>query len=215
MIGQLETKQLYYIYKIVCKDSNIKSVYVGSTKNFDVRRVAHKSSCNNEKKRTYNLKLYKIIRDNGNWDNWEMLPIHTEIYTNNEDKRIKERAYMESLNADLNSVASYRTVNEKKETMSKCCKDHYKINKERINKAHKDHYDSNKERIDKVRKDYYDSNKERISKLQKDRYDITKSQKVNCECGHVYRLSYKNEHLKTKYHQKHINTTILCETEIE
>ena len=36
-------------YKIFCKDTTIKELYVGLTTNFVQRRHAHKQSCKNEK----------------------------------------------------------------------------------------------------------------------------------------------------------------------
>jgi predicted GIY-YIG superfamily endonuclease len=37
------------IYKIVCKDTEIKDVYVGSTTQFTKRKASHKSACHNKK----------------------------------------------------------------------------------------------------------------------------------------------------------------------
>ena len=44
---------------------NDKLIYIGSTTNFKQRKSAHKTCCNNEKGRKYNLKLYRMIRENG------------------------------------------------------------------------------------------------------------------------------------------------------
>ena len=60
------------IYKIYCKDPSVTDVYVGHTTNFVQRKYSHKQTCNNVKSPYYNLKLYKTIRENGNWSNWEM-----------------------------------------------------------------------------------------------------------------------------------------------
>ena len=60
------------IYKIACKDPSITDVYVGHTTNFVQRKQSHKQSCYNTKSSCYNLKLYKTIRQHGNWSNWEM-----------------------------------------------------------------------------------------------------------------------------------------------
>ena len=57
------------IYKLVCNDLNILDCYVGSTTDFSKRKYGHKSACNNCKIKNYNLKVYKIIRENGGWDN--------------------------------------------------------------------------------------------------------------------------------------------------
>ena len=60
------------IYKICCNDPNITDIYIGSTTNFYQRTRAHKTSCNNPNGKSYNLHVYKFIRDNGGWKNWRM-----------------------------------------------------------------------------------------------------------------------------------------------
>jgi len=109
MSSELDTK-LFYIYKIVCKDLNIKSVYVGSTNNFLKRECIHKTTCKARSGNNYNLKLYRTIRENGNWDNWNMSIIYTGNYVNQKDKLIKEREYIDELGADLNMTMPYVTV---------------------------------------------------------------------------------------------------------
>ena len=63
------------IYRIVCKDTSITDCYVGHTTNFINRKNGHKTKCNNEKDKNYNLNVYQFIRDNGNWENWDMIEI--------------------------------------------------------------------------------------------------------------------------------------------
>ena len=63
------------IYKIVCKDFSIKDLYVGSTTDFVKRRSVHKKECNDDKIRKVDLKIYKIIRVNGGWENWSIIAI--------------------------------------------------------------------------------------------------------------------------------------------
>ena len=53
------------IYKICCNDLNVKYVYVGHTTNFVKRKCNHKSDCNNNNSKSYDLKVYQTIRDNG------------------------------------------------------------------------------------------------------------------------------------------------------
>lgn len=59
------------IYKIYCKDKTIKDVYIGQTTNFVIRKYEHKTSCNTKN----DLEIYKTIRENGGWDNWNMIEI--------------------------------------------------------------------------------------------------------------------------------------------
>ena len=92
------------IYKIVCKDPLITDIYVGHTTNFVQRKYAHKQTCNNPKSQCYNLKLYKTIRENGNWCNWEMTIVNFYNCKDHLEARQKEQEYFISLNATLNSI---------------------------------------------------------------------------------------------------------------
>jgi predicted GIY-YIG superfamily endonuclease len=56
------------IYKIVCNDFNVKDIYVGHTTDLIKRRSMHKYTCINENVKQHNLKIYKIIRENGGWE---------------------------------------------------------------------------------------------------------------------------------------------------
>lgn len=56
------------VYKIYCKNPEIKPVYIGHTVNFVNRMTSHKTCCNSNS----NKKLYQFMRNNGGWDNWEM-----------------------------------------------------------------------------------------------------------------------------------------------
>ena len=55
------------IYKIVCNDFNIKDLYVGHTTDFTKRKYYHKIHSNTPEKS--NMKIYKIINNNGGWLN--------------------------------------------------------------------------------------------------------------------------------------------------
>ena len=92
------------IYKIFCKDPLIKDLYVGHTTNFVQRKYAHKQSCNNIKSPCYNLKLYKTIRLNGNWSNWDMVIVQFYNCKDHLEARQKEQEHYVSLNATLNSI---------------------------------------------------------------------------------------------------------------
>ena len=75
-------------------------MYVGHTTNFVQRKQTHKQSCNNN----YNCKLYNVIRNNGGWDNWEMIMLEFFNCKNCTEARTKEQEYYEKLHATLNSV---------------------------------------------------------------------------------------------------------------
>ena len=91
-------------YKIFCKDSAVKDLYVGLTTNFVQRRHAHKQSCKNIKAPNHNCKLYSAIRNAGGWDNWQMEIIAFHKCKDSYEAHKKEQEYFETLGATLNSI---------------------------------------------------------------------------------------------------------------
>ena len=90
------------VYKIYCKDELITDIYVGHTTNFFVRKYQHKISCKKSE-----LKIYKTIRNNGGWDNWNMVEIAKYNCNDSIEARIMEQKHYEELNATLNSCPPY------------------------------------------------------------------------------------------------------------
>jgi hypothetical protein len=91
-------------YKIVCKDPSVTDLYIGHTTNFVQRKHTHKQTCNNIKSVGYNLKLYKTIRANGNWSNWEMIIINSYNCKDNIEAKQKELEQISVFGATLNFV---------------------------------------------------------------------------------------------------------------
>lgn len=89
------------IYKIYCRDSSVKDVYVGHTTNLEYRKYSHKIACNNFNNK---LKIYEVIRSNGGWDNWDMVEIAKYCCKNLTEARIKENLHYEELQSSLNSI---------------------------------------------------------------------------------------------------------------
>jgi len=83
------------IYKIFCKDFNIKYIYVGHTTNFIKRKYKHKKTCNDNNNK---LKIYEIINQNGGWDNWEMIEIAKYNCKDHAEARLKEQEHYQMLN---------------------------------------------------------------------------------------------------------------------
>jgi len=126
------------IYKIICKDTAIKNIYVGSTTNFNRRKATHKCSCRKEGKKAYNYNVYKFIREHGGWFNWKMVEICKYPCENKRELNIVEREFIESLNATLNKVVPTRTKKEYAED-----------NKQRLNEYIKQYRIDNKDLIAK------------------------------------------------------------------
>ena len=119
------------IYKLFCKDPNVKDVYIGSTKDIKDRVKKHEYNCNKENGKKYHYNVYKFIRDNGGFDNWDV----EELEECDEDNRFqKERYYIEKLETtNLNSNIPYREQNEYSRL-------YYKNNKEKENNRCKRYY---------------------------------------------------------------------------
>ena len=120
------------IYKITCKNPDIKSIYVGHTFKLHKRSLLHKSVCNNPNNKQYNSKLYTAIRDNGGFNNWTIEAIESYVDCSSvDDAKARERYWCEELNADLNKNKPIISDEELKEHIKQYqqtdkSKDYYK-----------------------------------------------------------------------------------------
>ena len=199
------------IYQIVCKDITITDKYVGHTTNFTNRKRNHKMSCNNIKNNTY---VYTFIRQNGGWENWDMVMIE-EISVANANEALKiERHWIETLQATLNKVIPSRTSLEyrknNKDKINERMKIYYENNKDIINEQQKIYYENNKDIIKEQKKIYRENNKDKINEQHKIYYennkDIIKEQKKiyrekQKEIGPHF-LQKKREASKMAYYKK-------------
>jgi hypothetical protein len=164
------------IYKIVCNDLNITDVYVGSTTDFTKRKSCHKSRCNNEKSKFYNIKLYQTIRLNGGWDNWLMCEIEKYPCDDSNEAKSRERYYYELLNTTLNMICPIRSNDEIIESIKQYQSMYMSQNKETKKQYDKEYALSNKEKIKQYQKQYRQNNKEKISEYIK---NYNKAKKLN------------------------------------
>ena len=95
------------IYKITCKDPSIQDVYVGHTVNFVQRKKAHRRTCMNSKYPNHNCKVYKVMRNNGGWDNWNMDIVAFYKCNDLDEARQKEQEHFVALNATMNSIEPF------------------------------------------------------------------------------------------------------------
>ena len=176
-----------HFYKIVSRDLNIPDFYVGHTTNFSERKSHHKSSCNNQNNKNYNMPIYKFIRENDGWDNFTMILLDTLPCENKLEAEKKERNYIETLNATLNKHMPFRT------------------NEERIEYKHNWHI-TNIERLHEAKKEYYQEHKNYTLDKAKTYRDNTEKCKVwkncitLCSCGFEYTNANKAIHEKSKRH---------------
>ena len=100
------------VYKLVCMDVDVVECYVGSTTNFRVRKCYHKDACNKDSNKGYNYYVYQFIRDHGGFDNWDMVLLEEVQFDNRQQLRARERHWLETLHATLNSQKPNRTRKE-------------------------------------------------------------------------------------------------------
>jgi len=170
------------IYKIIPKDLDSKYCYIGSTCDFKSRKNQHKTVCNNPNSKNYNTPLYKHIRDNGGWGEYEMILIEYYPCETKLELHKKERECKEIYNDNLGCEIPGRTK-----------KEYYQNNKKTILEKKKEYREENKEKLAEVRKEYYQNNKKTI--LEK------KKEKIECSICKCYIIKHHfKRHTKTKRH---------------
>jgi hypothetical protein len=169
------------IYKIVCKDLNIEDAYVGHATDYIKRKSTHKCSCNNDKCKNHNLKIYLKIRENGGWDNWEMIEIEKYPCHDKNEACARERYWYEELNSRLNT----RIPIYKEGDREKYLKQYTIDTKEK-------------------RSQYNYENKARLNELKKQTdYYMTK---YICDCGSYYSRKNKKSHEMSQKHLKYLES---------
>ena len=194
------------IYHIRCKITK-RVIYVGSSCDFINREKKHRyNCCNNESSDKYNLPIYKYIRENGGFENYEIIPVSFHNLNNIVELRILEQQEMDKHTGLMNCVYASRT------------REQYRIdNKEKINEREKQYNNDNKE----LRKKYREDNREKINEHKK-QYDIDNREKTkqyyqnNKEHIKQYRIDNREKINETKklYREKNkekIKEKITCE----
>jgi hypothetical protein len=180
-------------YKIVCRDLTITELYVGHTTNFRLRKSQHKHACNKEQSNRFNLRVYQFIRENGGWENWDIILIIKKGCVDALEARTIERGYIETLGATLNCQVPSRTSNQyylenvatikenaseyralHKDETFEYNTNYYVENKEAILASQAEYYKLNRERIIATVKTYAGNNKEKITEFHKGYYERNK-----------------------------------------
>jgi hypothetical protein len=77
------------IYKIQHREKS-ELLYVGCTTNFNARRHQHRCRVSNVGDKEYNAYKYKMIRENGGWDMFDMKPVKIISCKNKLEAEIEE-----------------------------------------------------------------------------------------------------------------------------
>lgn len=95
------------IYKICCKDENIKGIYIGSTTNLKSHKYKHKLYSLDKNNKNYNLPLYLCIRKYGGWENWEFVIIDNYPCNTHMELISRENYWKDTLESSLN-IKNYK-----------------------------------------------------------------------------------------------------------
>lgn len=87
-----------YIYKLCRGDKQDDNIYIGSTVDIFSRLQEHKNKCKKS-----NTKLYKYIRENGGYENWNFIIIDKFDYKTKQDLILREAYHQELLKPTLNT----------------------------------------------------------------------------------------------------------------
>ena len=159
-----------HFYKIVCKDLNVKELYVGHTTNFKNRKLDHKKNCLNPNSKKYNYPVYHFVRENGGWENWDMILIDKRECCNELEALKYEREYIEGMNASLNRYKPYRNQedwDEKHRKHNEHRKQDRKDNPEKYKDIEAQRYIRDREKRLQNAKNYYDKHKDNINERRR------------------------------------------------
>jgi len=212
------------IYKLVNYDCP-ENVYVGSSTNRIKRKQKHKQGATNPNDKAYNLKVYKMIRENGGWESWHMIDIKAFPCANRREAEAEEDKIMQELKANMNSIRAYLTEQERKqyyitnkEKITEYKKIYRENNKEKLSVKNIAYKNANKEVISDKNKVYREANKQTIKdkdkhyrEANKESIKNTRAIKITCLCGATCCKGDKSRHERTKKHINYLNSLELNE----
>jgi len=194
-----------FIYKLCCKDTNIKDEYIGSSTNFTRRKCNHNQRCNNPNDKKYHYKVYKFIRDNGGFENFCMIEIEKHPCDSKRELETRERYFIELYESKLNCIIPTRTKKElyqdKKDEILQKNKEYRDKHTDKIKKQCKEYRLNNKKEIKEKKKVYYQEKKDDISKKGKE--------KITCNCGTIVRKCAMTRHYNSDKHLKYLEDGIV------
>jgi hypothetical protein len=146
------------IYQICCRDPDIRDIYVGSTIDLVKRRAQHKALCNNPNSGDHNFHVYQYIRDNGGWENWQVVQIEKVVCESSQDLCQREREVFERLKPSLNTYRPKVSPEETKDDQRARDKAWREANPERSRARTRAWREANPERYKATTKAWIESN---------------------------------------------------------
>ena len=75
-------------------NDNFNESYIGSTKDLKARINGHKTSCNNSNNNQHHLKLYKFIREHGDFSDWSFRVLEEIDYDHKKELYLVEKKHI-------------------------------------------------------------------------------------------------------------------------
>lgn len=167
----------YIMYKICPKNKELNYCYIGQTTNFTNRKRQHiKNTVTESDKKHYHLKHYETIRQNGGWDQWEIVELEKFNGKNKLEARMREQELIKEHKANLNSVSAFVTEEERSTTKKAITEKYRENNKELIRQQEKQYKENHKDVIAEQMKKYREENKEKIYEKNKEYRENNKEQ---------------------------------------
>jgi hypothetical protein len=204
------------IYKLVSQDLEVPEIYVGSTTNFNQRRQRHKSACANINDKKSDIRVYQYIRENGDWEMWDMILVEEYPCENRLQLLARERYHIEQLKSKLNCCIPTRTRKEHyqecHEEILKQKKEYRQNNLEKVRGWDKKHYEENKDKIRDRQKVYAEGHKveksitdKKYREENKEKVDANKKMIIHCDdCDIDYQKNNTYQHIKSIQHRKNV-----------
>ena len=121
----------YIMYKICPKNKDLNYCYIGQTTNFTNRKRQHiKNTVTESDKKHYHLKHYETIRQNGGWNEWEIVELEKFNGKTKLEARMREQELIKEHKANLNSVSAFVTEEQRSSTKKTITEKYRKENKE-------------------------------------------------------------------------------------
>ncbi len=196
------------IYKITKYDEeDVTNIYIGHTTDFTTRKSDHKRFCYASHTNKYNYKIYQYIRNNGGWDNFNMIEIEKYPCTDGNEARAREEQVRVELGAKLNSISAYRTTEYKREYDKEHQQIYRENNKQDLKDKAKIYRENNKDKLTEkanifrennkdYNKIYYENNKDKISE-KATIYRENNKDKI-ADMKKIYRENNKDKLVDTK-----------------
>jgi len=176
-----------FIYKIYCKDSNIKDFYIGKTQEIKCRMSQHKSACIRNNTNSY---LYKFINLYGGWNNWDY-EIIQEVTNKKIDLGDIENEYLLIYKPTLNTQQPTLEFGIKKDYNQTIKK------KKVICKCGDEYWDT--EFIKHKKICMWKVGRDEINKLKT---ELNRTIQISCYCGAIVCKGSLTRHLRSNKHLK-------------